>query len=72
MRQILLGTGLCLLLSACSAPTSPDPEQRPDPQATASPITETANAYKGAAQAAAAQTEQAAKREADQVDAATQ
>ena len=75
MRLPALLPMLCLLLcqlAACSAPPPPEKEQRPEPKAeAASPIIATANAYKGAANNAAAQTESAAKQEQKDIDAAT-
>ncbi|MDE2408295.1 MAG: hypothetical protein KGL91_10605 [Xanthomonadaceae bacterium] len=72
MRLPVLLPLLCLL-AACSAPSPPEPEQRPEPKAaTTSPITATANAYKGAASNAAARTEGAAKQQQKDLDAATQ
>ena len=64
---------VCVLLSACSSPEPPDEERRPEPQAQPkSALVETANAYKDAAHASVAASEDAAKREQAQLDAATQ
>ncbi len=63
----------CLLVLAtagCSPPKPPDEERRPDPQAV-SPVVAQANAYKDAARAAAAQSEDAAAKEKAALDAAT-
>lgn len=63
----------CVLLSACSAPAPPEEERRPEPQAQPkSALVDTANAYKDSARAATAATEDAAKREQAELDAATQ
>lgn len=63
----------CVLLAGCSAPTPPDEERRPEPQAQPkSALMETANAYKDAARTSAAATEDAAKREQADLDAAAQ
>ena len=63
----------CVLLSACTAPKPPEEERRPEPQAQPkSALVETANAYKGAATASVTATEDAAKREQAELDAATQ
>lgn len=61
-----------LLLVACSAPKAPDEERRPDPQAQPkSTLVETANGYKDSARASVKATEDAAKREQAELDAAT-
>lgn len=61
----------CLLLSACSAPKAPDEERRPDPQAQPkSTIVATANGYKDNARAAVTASQDAAKREQADLDAA--
>jgi outer membrane biogenesis lipoprotein LolB len=75
MPSILLPA--CLLLAACSAPKPPEEERRPEPQApvTAQPksaLVETADGYKDAARASVAASEDAAKREQAELDAATQ
>ena len=63
----------CLLLAACSAPKPPDEERRPEPQAQPkSALVETANGYKDSARASVAASEDAAKREQAELDAATQ
>jgi len=63
----------CLLLAACSEPKVPDEERRPEPQAQPkSAIVETANAYKNSARASVSASEDAAKREQADLDAATQ
>lgn len=82
MRRLLPSLSICLLLAACSSPTPPAHQDQPQPQAaapaaapspnTTSPITETANAYKGAAQNAVNQTEDAAAQEKAQLDQAAQ
>jgi outer membrane biogenesis lipoprotein LolB len=62
----------CLVLSACSSPKPPDEERRPEPQAQPkSVLLENANAYKGAARASVTASEEAAKREQADLDAAT-
>ena len=62
----------CLLLSACSAPKAPDEERRPEPQAQPkSAIVEAANGYKDRARASVTASEDAAKREQADLDAAT-
>lgn len=62
----------CVLVAACSAPTPPDEERRPEPQAQPkSALVETANAYKDSARAAVAETEDAAKRQQAELDAAS-
>lgn len=61
------------LLAACSGPSPPDPERRPEPQAAAaSPVTGSANAYKEAARDAAAKTQAQAAQQARAADEATQ
>lgn len=68
-----LGVLACLLLAGCSSPTPPDEERRPEPQAQPkSELVETANAYKDAARTSVTATEDAAKREQAELDAATQ
>ena len=67
----------CVLLAGCSSPTPPDEERRPEPQAQPqsppkSALLDTANAYKGAARASVTATEDAAKREQAELDAAAQ
>jgi len=67
----------CVLLAGCSSPKPPDEERRPEPHAQPqsqpkSALVETANAYKGAAHASVAASEDAAKREQAALDAATQ
>jgi hypothetical protein len=67
----------CLLLPACSSPKPPEEERRPEPQAPApaqpkSALVETANGYKDAARASVVASEDAAKREQAELDAATQ
>ena len=63
----------CVLLSACSSPKPPQEERRPEPQAQPkSALVETANGYKDAAHASVAASEDAAKREQAELDAATQ
>ena len=63
----------CVLLAGCSAPKPPDEQRRPEPKAQPkSALVETANAYKDAARASVAATEEAAKRERAKLDAATQ
>ena len=63
----------CVLLTACSSPKPPDEERRPEPQAQPkSALVETANAYKDAARTSVTSTEDAAKREQAELDAATQ
>lgn len=62
-----------LLLVACSAPKAPDEERRPDPQAKPkSALVETANGYKDSARASVTASEDAAKREQAELDAAAQ
>ncbi len=62
----------CVVLAGCSAPKPPDEERRPEPQAQPkSALVETANAYKDAAHASVTATEDAAKREQANLDAAT-
>lgn len=63
----------CLLVLAaagCSPPKPPDEERRPDPQAKSAVVAQ-ANAYKDAARAAAAQSEDAVAKEKAALDAAT-
>ena len=61
------------LLAACSGPSPPDPERRPEPQAAAvSPVTDSANAYKDAAREAAAKTQAQAAQQARAADEAAQ
>lgn len=63
----------CVVLAACSSPKPPEEERRPEPQAQPkSALVETANAYKGAARASVTASEDAAKREQADLDAATQ
>lgn len=63
----------CVVLAACSSPKAPDEERRPEPRAQPKPaLVETANAYKGAAHASVSATEDAAKRDQAELDAATQ
>ena len=63
----------CVLLAGCSSPKPPDEERRPEPQAQPkSALVETANAYKDAARTSVTATENAAKREQAELDAATQ
>lgn len=62
----------CFLLSACSSPKPPEEQRRPEPQAQPkSALVEAANGYKGAAHASVTATEDAAKREQAELDAAT-
>ena len=62
----------CLLLFACSAPKAPDEQRRPDPQAQPkSTLVQTANGYKDSARASVTASEDAAKREQADLDAAT-
>lgn len=62
----------CLLLSACSAPKAPDEERRPEPKAQPkSALVQTANGYKDSARASVTASEDAAKREQRELDAAT-
>lgn len=68
MRRILLIASLCFCVAACDTPTPPDQEQRPAPQVV-SPVTETANAYKGAARDAVKKTEAQAVAQAHAADA---
>lgn len=74
IAALLLG---CLGLAACSPPEPPDEERRPEPKAADAPrppsaIVRAADAYKGAARAAVANSEQAAANEKAALDAATQ
>ena len=63
----------CVLLAGCSAPKPPDEERRPEPQAQPkSVLVETANAYKDAARTSVTKTEDAAKRQQAELDAASQ
>ena len=66
---------VCLGLAACSPPQPPDEERRPEPKAQEtrpqSGIVQAADAYKDAARAAAAQSENAAAKEKAALDAAT-
>lgn len=63
----------CVVLAACSSPKPPEEERRPEPQAQpTSALLENANAYKGAARASVTASEEAAKREQADLDAATQ
>ena len=63
----------CVLLAGCSSPKPPDEERRPEPQAQPkSALVETANAYKDAARTSVTATEDAAKREQAELDAASQ
>lgn len=63
----------CVVLAACSSPKPPEEERRPEPQAQPkSALVETVNAYKGAARASATASEDAAKREQADLNAATQ
>ncbi len=63
----------CLLLTACSAPKPPDEERRPEPQAQPkSAMVEAANGYKDSARASVTASEDAAKHEQADLDAATQ
>ena len=69
---------LVLALAGCSPPEPPEEERRPEPQAggtqaqPTSTIVQTADAYKDAARAAVANSEQAAAKEKAALDAATQ
>lgn len=69
MRMIL--SIACLLLAACSPPDAPEEERRPEPQAPAA-VGQAADAYKDAARAAVAKSEDAAAKEKAALDAATQ
>lgn len=73
IAALLLG---CLVLTACSPPEPPDEERRPEPKtADARPtsgVVQAADAYKDAARAAVANSEQAAAKEKAALDAATQ
>ena len=62
---------LVLTLAACSPPKPPEEERRPDPQAKPAVVAQ-ADAYKDAARAAVANTEDAATKEKAALDAATQ
>lgn len=71
---VLLATVLLpgMLLAACSAPKAPDEERRPTPQAQPkSNVVEAANRYKDTARASVKASEDAAKREQAELDAAT-
>lgn len=72
IAALLLG---CLGLPACSPPEPPDEERRPEPKAAdahpPSAMVQTADAYKDAARAAVANSEQAAAKEKAALDAAT-
>ena len=62
-------------LAACSPPSPPDEERRPEPRAETTPqygIVQAADAYKDRARAAGAQQEDAEKRQQAELDAATQ
>lgn len=59
-----------LALAGCSPPTPPEEERRPEPQAAA--VVQAADAYKDAARAAVANTEDAATKQKAALDAATQ
>ncbi len=61
---------LVLALAACSPPKPPEEERRPEPQAAA--VVQAADAYKDAARAAVANSEEAAAKEKAALDAATQ
>ena len=66
---------LVLVAAGCSPPQPPDEERRPEPKAQEtrpqSGIVQAADAYKDAARAAAAQSENAAANEKAALDAAT-
>ena len=61
---------LVLALSGCSPPKPPEEERRPEPQAAG--VVQAADAYKDAARAAVANTEDAVAKEKAALDAATQ
>ncbi|MEF9979607.1 MAG: hypothetical protein RR834_14070 [Thermomonas sp.] len=60
-----------LVLAGCSPPKPPEEERRPDPQAKPAVVAQ-ADAYKDAARAAVANTEDAATKEKAALDAAAQ
>ena len=61
---------LVVALSGCSPPKPPEEQRRPEPQAAG--VVQAADAYKDAARAAVAKTEDAAAKEEAALDAATQ
>ena len=67
---------LVLAMAGCSPPEPPAEERRPEPKAAdarqTSGVVQTADAYKDAARAAVANSEQAAVKEKAALDAATQ
>lgn len=74
-RNVCIATAFGLIaLAACSPPKPPEEERRPEPQAQAetqpqSALVQTADAYKSAAHAAVADTEQAAVQKKAAIDA---
>ena len=61
---------LVIALAGCSPPKPPEEERRPEPQAAG--VVQAADAYKDAARAAVANTEEAAAKQKAELDAATQ
>ena len=59
-----------IALAGCSPPKPPEEQRRPEPQAAG--VVQAADAYKDAARAAVAKTEDAAAKEKAALDAATQ
>lgn len=74
-RGIATAALLASLLAACSPPSPPEEERRPEPQADAparSGLVQAADAYKDRARGAAAQQQDAADRQRAELAAATQ
>ena len=74
-RSVAVAALVAGSLAACSPPSAPDEERRPEPHADTSlqsGIVQAADAYKDRARAAGAQQEDAAKRQQAELDAATQ
>ncbi|HWS76947.1 MAG TPA: hypothetical protein VN205_01095 [Thermomonas sp.] len=73
-RRLVIAAAVTASVAACTPPSVPDEERRPEPRADAAvkpTIVQAADAYKDQARAAGAQQEAAAERQRAELDAAT-